>query len=224
MNRQIRTMRFDVRAQTAVGNYSYQGYPVNVNAQSWTLNWRPEYYADQREQKALSGRLRSRLRGYRLDGVVTWERTTDINTIAGIAGKLSFGTKRLFWTGTTNTINASTTTLNIDNGPATANTFNGMIIDFDGADTRTITNYASNVITINSAVGLSGNETLNIRTNASMPTVVRFFPEASDTNNDVVILDPDIAANLEQTIARQPVTARITGVEVKTSIPGYYLL
>jgi hypothetical protein len=225
MNRQILTAIIDVKADTGATNSSFQGYPTNVDLFSGQLTWEPRYFADVKTDKALSGRLRSRLQGYRLTGTLQWERTLQTDEICDLLGTLPFGRERLFWQSTTNTVNVATTTLNVADAPAGADYFNGMTIDFNGADTRNIVDYTAPVITINSAVGLSGGETLNIYTRANMQTRVFFGPDATDpTNTDAVILDGDVPSVIESTIVRQPITLTLEGVDIEPEIPAYYRL
>lgn len=223
MNRQIITARIDVKANNGTTNASYQGYPTNVDIFSGTLAWRPQYFADTKTDKALSGRLRSRLQGYRLEGDLIWERSLETNVIADALGKIPFGESRLFWTGTTNSV-GSVTNVNITTGSTEADAYNGMTITFNDADPRTITDYSGNVITINSAVTLAGGETLNITTNASMPTVVFFAPDATNpSERDEVILEGQITSSIESTIVRQPISINLQGVEIEQTVPSYYL-
>ena len=223
MNRQITTAQIDVKADTGTGEYSYQGYPTNVDVFSGSLSWQPQYFADKKADKSLSGRLRSRLQGYRLIGNLIWERSLETNVIADVLDKIPFGVARRFWQGTTNST-GSVSTVNISPSPATADTFNGMSVTFNGANTRNITDYASGVITLNSAVTLAGGETVNIDTYASMPTVVYFAPDANNpSERDEVILDGTIDSAIEATIVRQPISVSLEGVEIESTIPTYYL-
>jgi hypothetical protein len=223
MNRQLTTSQIDVQANTGTRNVSYQGYPVDLSLYSGSLAWQPQYFADTKTDKALSGRLRSRLQGYRLIGSLVWDRSLETNIIADVLDKMPYGVSRLFWTGTTNST-GSVTNVNITTGSTTADAYNGMTITFNNANTRTITDYAGNVITVNSAVTLAGGETLNISTNANMPTVVFYAPDANNpSEKDEVILDGEITSSIESTIVRQPISINLEGVDIENTIPTYYL-
>lgn len=223
MNRQITTAQIDVKTNTGVGEYSYQGYPTNVDVFSGSLSWQPQYFADKKADKSLSGRLRSRLQGFRLIGSLNWERSLESDVIADVLDKIPFGVARRFWEGTT-TNTGSVTTLTITPAPADADTFNGMTVTFNNTNTRNITDYASGVITINSAVTLAGTTNVNIDTTASMPTVVYFAPDANNpSEKDEVILDGTIDSSIEATIVRQPISVSLEGVDIESTIPSYYL-
>ena len=223
MNKQITTAQIDVKADTGTGEYSYQGYPTNVDIFSGSLSWQPQYFADKKADKALSGRLRSRLQGFRLIGSLNWERNLESDVIADVLDKIPFGVARRFWEATT-TNTGSVSAVTITPSPATADTFNGMQVTFNGANTRNITDYASGVITLNSAVTLAGTTNVNIDTLASMPTVVYFAPDANNpTEKDEVILDGTIDSSIEATIVRQPISVSLEGVDIESTIPTYYL-
>jgi len=223
MKRQITTSQIDLKVDTGTGEYSFQGYPTNVDIFSGSLTWQPQYFADKKMDKALSGRLRSRLQGYRLMGSLTWERSLETNVIADVLAKVPYGVERVFWTGTTPTF-GTVTTFTITPAPATADTFNGMMVTFDGGFNRTVTDYASGTVTINSSVSIGGTEEVQFLTIASMPTVVYYAPNATDpTSVNEVILDGAIGASIESTIVRQPITVTLEGVEISPNIPGYYL-
>jgi hypothetical protein len=223
MNRQLTTSQIDVQANTGTRNVSYQGYPVDLSLYSGSLAWQPQYFADTKTDKALSGRLRSRLQGYRLIGSLVWDRSLETNVIADVLDKMPYGVSRLFWN-VTAVSTGTLTDVQITAGPFEDDYFNGMTVKFNDANQRTITDYTSNIITLNSAVTVSAGQSVKISTNANMPTVVFYGPNANyPSQRDEVILDGEITASIESTIVRQPISINLEGVDIENTIPAYYL-
>jgi hypothetical protein len=156
-------------------------------------------------------------------GSLAWDRSLETNIIADVLDKMPYGVSRLFWN-VTAVSTGTLTDVQITAGPFEDDYFNGMTVLFNDANQRTITDYASNIITLNSSVSVTAGQSVKISTNANMPTVVFYAPDANNpSEKDEVILDGEITSSIESTIVRQPISINLEGVDIENTIPTYYL-
>jgi hypothetical protein len=133
MNRQITKAKFDVKVDNGATNTSFQGFPKEVELYSGGYEWKPYYYGGQPTDQALSGKLRSFLGGYRIEGRLNWERLTNTQNLANVVNKAVVGTEKLFWVAQTLTV-APRERLLKSHPPAINDALNGMLVDFNGAN------------------------------------------------------------------------------------------
>lgn len=225
MNRQITKAKFDVKVDNGATNASFQGFPKEVELYSGGYEWKPYYYGGQPTDQALSGKLRSFLGGYRIEGRLNWERLTNTQNLANVVNKAVVGTEKLFWVTNPDTNYTSNTNIAIAPAPAINDALNGMRVDFDGADARIITDYytANSAMILNSAVSVSDITTVNIYALANMTPKVYIYPDTTNSRNEEIVLtDTAWSFNLESTIIRQPLSVDFRGTNVETTIPAFY--
>jgi hypothetical protein len=225
VNKQINTCKIDVKAYNGVSNYSFQGYPKEVSVYSGAYRFTPYYYGGTKSDEALSGRIRSRLGVYRFSASLNWERLTNTQNLADVVNKATIGREKLFWT--TNPDSAySSNIIFITPIIATDDYFKGMKADFNGANARTITNYASNgQVRLNATVTTSDIETMNIYALSNMTPTIFFYPDTASTTNEEVILDDTTwELTLQSTVTSQPLSVSFMGSNVSNTIPSYYSL
>lgn len=228
MNRQITKAKFDVKVDNGATNASFQGFPKEVELYSGAYEWKPYYYGGQATDQALSGKLRSFLGGYRIEGRLNWERLTNTQNLADVVNKAVVGTEKLFWATAPSNSYTANVNIGIDVSPAVASGyFQGMAIEFTGANRRIITNYnASNgEVTLNSAVTgtVDTLDAVTIFALANMTPKVYLYPDSTNVRNEEVVLtDTAWSFNLESTIIRQPLSVDFRGTNVENTIPNYY--
>lgn len=228
MNKQIRTCAFDVKIDNGTTNASIQGYPKNVEVFSGSYEWRPYYYGGSATDEALSGRLRSRLGGYRIEGQLTWERQANSSNYLTTLNDMTVGTEKIMHAGQIDDLYSAKTNIVIPQGSSVNDAYNGMRMNIPGVGDRTITDYfASNTsVILNSAVSLGGTELFNIVALSNMVPRVFFNPDATQTarTEQVVVTESAFTASLQSTIVNQPTSISFRGTNVETTIPAYYKL
>jgi hypothetical protein len=227
VNKQITTCAFDVKVNNGTTSASIQGYPKNVEVFSGTFDWRPYYYNGQATDEALSGRLRSRLGGYRIEGQMTWERQLNTTNFLAILNDAVTGTEKLFATNAVDGTYTSNTNIALASALGPDDALNGMRVDFNGSDTRTIVDYfnSNRTMILNSAVTLAGSQTANIYALSNMVPLVFINVDATSTRQEQVVLtESAFTASLQSTIVSQPVSVSFRGTNVETSIPTAYQL
>lgn len=225
MNRQITKAKFDVKVDNGATNASFQGYPKEVELYSGSYEWKPYYYGGQATDQALSGKLRSFLGGYRIEGRLNWERLTNTQNLADVVNKAVVGTEKLFWEVQVDDTYFNKQNIVIPNAPSPSGYFQGMTVTFDGGQNRTVTNYNSlnAQITIDSPIDLVGSELMAFTALANMTPKVYIYPDSTNARNEEVVLtDTAWSFNLESTIIRQPLSVDFRGTNVETTIPTYY--
>lgn len=225
MNRQITKAKFDVKVDNGATNASFQGFPKEVELYSGGYEWKPYYYGGQPTDQALSGKLRSFLGGYRIEGRLNWERLTNTQNLADVVNKAVVGTEKQFWVTTPDNTYTSNTNIAIANAPSINDALNGMRVDFNGADARIITDYfASNsTMILNSAVSVGDTAIVNVTALANMTPRVYIYPDTTNSRNEEIVLtDTAWSFNLESTIIRQPLSVDFRGTNVETTIPAFY--
>lgn len=227
MNKQIRTCAFDVKIDNGTTNASMQGYPKNVEVFSGSYEWRPYYYGGSATDEALSGRLRSRLGGYRIEGQLTWERQVNSTNFLNVLNDITIGTEKVAFAGQIGDAYVSNTNVSIPSGSSVNDAYNGMRMNIPGVGDRTITDYyAGNTTAIlNASVTLVGTEQFNIVALSNMVPRVFFAPDANNTRTEqVVVTESAWTASLQSTIVNQPTSVTFRGTNVETTIPAYYQL
>lgn len=227
MNKQIRTCAFDVKIDNGTTNASMQGYPKNVEVFSGSYEWRPYYYGGSATDEALSGRLRSRLGGYRIEGQLTWERQVNSTNFLNVLNDITIGTEKVVLAGAFTNAYTSNTNIAIDGGLSLNDAYNGMRLNIPTVGDRIITDYyAGNTTAIlNASVTLVGTEQFNIVALSNMVPRVFFAPDATNTRTEqVVVTESAWTASLQSTIVNQPTSVTFRGTNVETTIPAYYQL
>jgi hypothetical protein len=226
VNKQINTCNIDVKAYNGVSNFSFQGYPKEVSVYSGAYRFTPYYYGGTKSDEALSGRIRSRLGGYRFSASLNWERLTNTQNLADVVNKATIGREKLFWT--TNPGGSATgTAVPIAPAPTQNDTLNGMRVDFDGANPRTVTDYfsANSTMILNASVTYTDIMTVNVYALSNMTPTIFLYPDTASTTNEEVILDDTTwELAIESTVIRQPLSVSFMGSNVSNTIPSYYSL
>ena len=227
MNKQINTCKIDIKAFNGVSNFSFQDFPKEVSVYSGAYRFTPYYYGGTKSDEALSGRIRSRLGGYRFSASLNWERLTNTQNLANVVNKATIGREKLFWT--TNPANSYTTNSNIAiaSPPTPSGYFQGMRVDFNGADSRNITNYnqSNSEITLDDTVTVTPATVMNIYALSNMTPTIFFYPDTASTTNEEVILDDTVwDLTLQSTVTSQPLSVSFMGSNVSNTIPSYYSL
>jgi len=225
VNKQITTCKIDVKAYNGVSNYSFQGYPKEVSLFSGTVDWKPYYFDGSASDKALSGRLRSHLAGYRMEGSLFWERQTNASNFVDILNKSTVGVEKNFWTGQIDDSYTTKSNIVIPSGPAENDALNGMRMEIPTVGNYTITDYyASNTTAIlNTAISLTGTELFNVVATANMEPTVIFYPDASATTNEAIIFnDSAFSVQIESTVTSQPTRIDFSGRDFSNTIPSAY--
>jgi hypothetical protein len=224
MNKQITKAKFDVKVDNGATNASFQGFPKEVEVYSGSYEWKPYYYGGQATDQALSGKLRSFLGGYRIEGRLNWERLTNTQNLANVVNKAVVGTEKLFWV--TNPVGSgSGADVEIAPAPSINDALNGMRVDFNGANPRTITDYFSgnSTMILNASVTYSDTDTVNVYALANMTPRVYIYPDTTNSRNEEIVLtDTAWSFSMESTIMRQPLSVDFRGTNVETTIPVYY--
>jgi hypothetical protein len=227
VNKQIRTCAFDVKIDNGTTNASMQGYPKNVEVFSGSYEWRPYYYGGSATDEALSGRLRSRLGGYRIEGQLTWERQVNSTNFLNVLNDITIGTEKVMIAGTFTNAYTANTNIAIDGGLSLNDAYNGMRLNIPTVGNRTITDYfASNTTAIlNASVTLGGTEAFNIIALSNMIPRVFVSPDANNARTEqVVVTESAWTASLQSTIVNQPTSVTFRGTNVENTIPSYYQL
>jgi hypothetical protein len=230
VNKQIRSCAFDVKIDNGTTNASIQGYPKAVEVFSGSYEWRPYYYGGSATDEALSGRLRSRLGGYRIEGQLTWERQANSSNYLNTLNDMTIGTQKLF---ATNAIADSyVAKINVATvsalGPNDA--LNGMRVEFDSGDVRNVVDYhnSNKMIVLDAVISLSGTEVVNVYALSNMTPRVFFNPDSSQSaparTEQVVVTESAFTASLQSTVVNQPTSISFRGTNVETTIPAYYKL
>lgn len=226
MNKQILTCAFDVKIDNGTTNASMQGYPKRVEVFSGSYEWRPYYYGGSATDEALSGRLRSRLGGYRIEGQLTWERQVNSTNFLNVLNDITIGTEKIVYSNQVDDqyINSN---VKIPGGSNVNDAYNGMRMNIPTVGNRTITDYfASNTMAIlNASVTLGGTEQFNIIALSNMIPRVFFSPDANNSRTEqVVVTESAWTASLQSTIVNQPTSVTFRGTNVENTIPSYYQL
>lgn len=227
MNKQINTCKIDVKAYNGVSNYSFQGYPKEVSVYSGAYRFTPYYYGGTKSDEALSGRIRSRLGGYRFSASLNWERLTNTQNLADVVNKATIGREKNFWTGQVDDTYVAKANIVIPSGPSANDTLNGMRMEISGIGNFTITDYygANTSAILNTTVTLTGTEMFNVVALSNMTPTVFFYPDTASTTNEEVILDDTTwELAIESTVVRQPLSVSFMGSNVSNTIPSYYSL
>jgi hypothetical protein len=225
VNKQITQAKFDVKVDNGATQASFQGYPKDVDVYSGGYEWKPYYYGGQATDQALSGKKRSFLGGYRIEGRLNWERLLNTQNLGDVVNKSVVGTEKLFWATVPDASYASNTNIGLSGTPAVSGYFQGMAIDFNGADRRIITNYngSNSQVTLNSAVTVGNTAVVNVYALANMTPLTYIYPDASNTRNEEIVLtDTAWSFNIESTVIRQPLSVEFSGTNVESTIPSYY--
>jgi hypothetical protein len=224
MNKQITKAKFDVKVDNGATNASFQSFPKEVELYSGGYEWKPYYYGGQPTDQALSGKLRSFLGGYRIEGRLNWERLTNTQNLANVVNKAVVGTRKLFYTTNPADNYTSKTNFQVLDAPAINDALNGMQIDFNGANLRNITDYVSNkTIIVDAPVTISDTDTVNIYALANMTPRVYIYPDTTNSRNEEIVLtDTAWSFSMESTIMRQPLSVDFRGTNVETTIPVFY--
>ena len=225
MNRQITKAKFDVKVDNGATNASFQGYPKEVELYSGGYEWKPYYYGGQATDQALSGKLRSFLGGYRIEGRLNWERLTNTQNLADVVNKAVVGTEKSFWNVQVDDTYVAKQNINVPGGVLDMGYFQGMKVTFDNGQLRNVTNYnnANTQITVDAPVTLTGTELMAFTALANMTPKVYIYPDSTNARNEEVVLtDTAWSFNLESTIIRQPLSVDFRGTNVENTIPTYY--
>jgi hypothetical protein len=225
MNRQITKAKFDVKVDNGATNASFQGFPKEVEVYSGSYEWKPYYYGGQATDQALSGKLRSFLGGYRMEGRLNWERLTNTQNLANVVNKAVVGTAKTFWQVQVDDVYSAKQNVVVPGGTLPMAYFQGMQVTFDGGQLRNVTNYNNGnaQVTLDSAVTLGGSELMSFTALANMTPRVYIYPDTTNSRNEEIVLtDTAWSFNLESTIIRQPLSVDFRGTNVETTIPSYY--
>ena len=225
MNKQITKAKFDVKVDNGATNASFQGFPKEVEVYSGSYEWKPYYYGGQATDQALSGKLRSFLGGYRMEGRLNWERLTNTQNLANVVNKAVVGTEKSFWNVAVGVAYSSKANINVPGGALPMGYFQGMRVVFDGGEARTVTNYnfANTQVTLNAVISLSGSEYMEFTALANMTPRVYIYPDTTNLRNEEIVLtDTAWTLDMESTIMRQPMSVDFRGTNVETTIPVYY--
>lgn len=225
MNKQITNCKIDIKAYNGVSNFSFQGYPKNVALFSGMVEWKPYFYDGSASDQALSGRLRSHLAGYRMEGSLFWERQINATNFIDILDKSTVGVEKLFASNVVAGPYVSNTNVALTTSVGPDDALNGMRVDFDGSEPRTITDYynSNKTMILNASISLSGTEVANIYATANMEPTVLFFADASDTTNEAIIFtDTAFSVQIQSTVTSQPTRIDFTGRDYSDTIPTAY--
>lgn len=226
MNKQIKTCAFDVKIDNGVTNASIQGYPKNVDVFSGSFEWQPYYYGGSAADEALSGRLRSRLGGYRIDGQLTWERQNNSTNLLDILNDSVIGVEKIIYVTTPSDSYSAKSNIQLVEFPAVDDALNGMRIDFNGSDSRNITDYVGNgTVILDSDITVGDTAIVNVYALSNMTPRVFMNTDATNIRQEQVVLTESAwTSSFQSTVVSQPLSISFRGTNVETSIPEYYKL
>jgi hypothetical protein len=100
-----------------------------------------------------------------------------------------------------------------------------MRVDFDGAQSRNVTDYynSNRTMILDATVTLTGTERANVYATANMEPTVIFYPDASATTNEAIIFnDSAFSVQIESTVTSQPTRIDFSGRDFSNTIPSAY--
>jgi hypothetical protein len=216
-----------------VGYFAFEGSATSdylFKAWNLTAEWTPEYYGGQVDQ-ALSGRLRSNFRGYRLKLTLQLDNSTEADKIRTFFNLMSAGYDRTFYSVVTSgSAGSPSTSLTLSSAaPAVSGYFTGLLLSgLTGGDTL-ITNYtAGRVATISPARTWNGGVTITAKVQPNFSTLVLFDIEGTSstyTDTDLipcVVLANNYGVSRQSTIQQQRVGIELQSVELYKEIPDSY--
>lgn len=234
ITRQISVVNMIPAFYNGVGYFAFDGSVTSdylFKAWNMTAEWTPEYYGSQTDI-ALSGRLRSNFRGYRLRVTLQLDNSTEASKIRGLFNKFSAGYDRDFYALTTSGSATGGTSLTFTSGaPAVADYFNGAIISgLTGGDV-VVTDYsAARVATLASARTWTDALAVTAKIQPNFATLVLFDIEGTSTvysDSDLipcVVNTNGYGVSRESTINKQRISIELVSVELYKEIPDSYLI
>lgn len=232
--RQISYVNMIPAFKNEAGYFSFEGSANSdflYKAWNITAEWVPEFYGSPTDL-ALSGRLRSNFRGYRLKVTLQLDNSTESSKIRTLFNYLSAGYDRTVYTGVTSGSGTAGTAVTLTSAaPATADYFNGLIVSgLTGGDVLVSDYSAARVLTIASARDWTDALSLTFKAQPNLPTVILFDIEGtSATYTDADLIPCVVVANnygliRQSTIHQQRISIELNSIELYQNIPDTYLI
>jgi hypothetical protein len=234
ITRQISFVNLIPAIQNEAGYFSFEGTANSdflYKAWNLTAEWTPEFFGAPTDI-ALSGRLRSNFRGYRLRVTLQLDNSTESSKLRTLFNYLSGGFDRTFYALTTSGTGSTSTSLQFTSGaPAVADYFNGLVISgLTGGDV-VVTDYTSGRLAT-LAAGRDWTNALAVTAKAqpNVPTRILFDIEGTSTtytDSDLipcVVTANNYGVSRQSTIHQQRIGLELTSVELYKDIPDSYLI
>jgi hypothetical protein len=233
ITRQITVVNMIPAFFNGAGYFAFEGSVTSdylFKAWNLTAEWTPEYYGGQVDQ-ALSGRLRSNFRGYRLKLTLQLDNSTEADKIRNLFNKFSGGYNRTFYSLVTNGSagTASGTVTFTSAAPAVSGYFTGVLLSGLTGGTTTVTNYTASRVA--SLAGLrTWTDALSVTASIqpNIATLILFDIEGTSstyTDSDLipcVVLANNYGVSRQSTIQQQRVGIELQSVELYKEIPDSY--
>ena len=232
MQRQITACGFSLAVNNGAVEVFFQGYntaantlkPKEVSLHTGTFGWEPYYFAGTAYDQSLSGRYRSQLGGYRLEGSLVWSRLLNTTNLLEIVNKTPTGKELTAFTLQTSGSFTLKTNIVVNYVPFN-DAYNGMKVQI-GAFTRNITDsYSANsTIIVDAATTIGSGQPVTVTTRSNMRPILRFYPNVDviTTNYEVVLDGVSWDASVDRTIVNNPIAITFKGAEVSNTIPTFF--
>ena len=196
-----------------------------------TAEWTPEFYGSATDL-ALSGRLRTNFRGYRLKVTMQLDNSTESSKIRTLFNYLSAGYDRTVSTALTSGASGGSTSATLSGAsPATANYFTGLIASgFNGGDVRITAYSVGRVLTLAESRSWADGATITFKAQPNIPTVILFDIEGTSTvytDSDLipcVVVNNSYGLSRQSTIHQQRIAIEMNSIELYQNIPDTYLI
>jgi hypothetical protein len=226
MDKQVINSQFEVEYLYNSNWIDFFGFPVSIKYTNAMYRFEPEYFAGSATDKALSGKLRSNLRGYRCKVTLDWNFTSQSNIIFDALSNLVIGSRKIAAQTTADGAGVATTTLQTNDAIFSAGSLlDGLKLKIGGNAEVTITPTATNETTISVAQSWANGATVIMYAEASFPVRLRFEPDQTKSDVFTAILSASsLEAIMQYTIFRQPFSITLESETLFDEIPSWFIL
>lgn len=231
ISRQVQLVNMIPAIRNDAGYFAFQG-TVNSDYlfKAWnvTAEWSPEFYGSAFDT-ALSGRVRSNFRGYRLKLSLQLDNSTEASKIRTLFNTFSAGYDRLFYTVTANGA-GSGTALTLNGAPSANDYFNGLLVgNLTGGDAiATDYNGSTKVVTLSASRIWIDTQDVYIYAQPNFETIVLFDIEGTSTvytDSDLIpciVTGNNYGISRQSTIQQQRISIEMESVDLYQNIPDSY--
>jgi len=226
MNKQVTRCAFDLFVYAGGAYRRFDNYPKNVQITVGTISWKPYYYSGKAYDEDIGGGRKSQLGGYRLEGSLSWEHLLSTTNLVNVVHDSVTGVEHVFHNDIVLGPLGPSTAVTFVLGAPIDDYYNGMFLTGgSGTNVLILDYYGGNGTAIlqgSTSFGSASNP-VEITTNPNTSPYLVFYPDASNTENQAVVIDRvSFGMQIDRTITEQPISIAISGANVTTEIPEYY--